>query len=42
MDEIKSEVDEKWNIEKPENALRIEPNQEDKERKIEAEVVLSG
>ncbi|XP_050303138.1 E3 ubiquitin-protein ligase HERC2 [Anthonomus grandis grandis] len=42
VEDIKAELDEKWNVEKPENALRIEPNEEEKEKKLENDVVLSG
>ncbi|CAH1128754.1 unnamed protein product [Ceutorhynchus assimilis] len=42
VEDIKAELDEKWSVEKPENALRIEPNQEEKEKKLEYDVILSG
>ncbi|KAL1491483.1 hypothetical protein ABEB36_012074 [Hypothenemus hampei] len=42
VDDIKAELEEKWNDEKPEAALRIQPNEEDKERKFENDIVLSG
>ncbi|XP_048524463.1 E3 ubiquitin-protein ligase HERC2 [Dendroctonus ponderosae] len=37
-----TELDEKWNVEKPENPLRIEPNAEEKDKKLESNVRLSG
>ncbi|XP_066141939.1 E3 ubiquitin-protein ligase HERC2 isoform X1 [Euwallacea fornicatus] len=40
--DLKAELDEKWSVEKPENFVRIEPNQEDKEKKLEADIILSG
>ncbi|KAJ8962033.1 hypothetical protein NQ314_005815 [Rhamnusium bicolor] len=40
--EIKTELDEKWTVEKIENATRIELSQQDKEKKLENQLALTG
>lgn len=42
VDELKNELDEKWNVAKPLDLGRSENNEEEKEKKLENDTVLSG
>ncbi|XP_030756884.1 E3 ubiquitin-protein ligase HERC2 [Sitophilus oryzae] len=42
VEDLKSDLDEKWNVDIHDNVLRIEINDEDKEKKIENEAALAG
>ncbi|KAF7266968.1 hypothetical protein GWI33_019752 [Rhynchophorus ferrugineus] len=42
VEDLKADLDEKWNVERHENVLRIEINDEDKEKKIENDAALAG